>query len=68
MCRKASSILGFVRRNLQHTPMQLRRTAYISLVRSTLEYAATIWDPYTKVEIDKLEKVQRQAARFKELL
>ncbi len=61
---KASSILGFLKRNLQHTPSHLRRTAYLSLVRSTLEYAATVWDPYTQKQIDSLEKVQRQAARF----
>ena len=64
VCSKASSTLGFIRRNLHHTPSHLQRTAYISLVRSTLEYAATVWDPYLQKHIDKLEKVQRQAARF----
>ena len=39
-------------------------TAYISLVRSTLEYSSVILDPYLQKDIDKLEKVQRQAARF----
>ena len=39
-------------------------TAYISLVRSTLEYGATIWDPYQENNIYKLEKIQRKAARF----
>jgi hypothetical protein len=29
-----------------------------------LEYGAVIWDPYERGEIDKLERVQRQAARF----
>jgi hypothetical protein len=29
-----------------------------------LEYAATVWDPYTKFNINKLEKCQRRAARF----
>ena len=29
-----------------------------------LEYAATIWDPYTKFNLTKLEKYQRRAARF----
>ena len=38
--------------------------AYISLVRSTLEYSAPIWDPYLKVDITKIEKIQRKAARF----
>ena len=33
-------------------------------MRSTLEYAATIWDPYYIRDIDSLEQVQRRAARF----
>ena len=32
--------------------------------QSGLEYAATIWDPYTKSDINSLEMVQRRAARF----
>ena len=39
-------------------------TAYISLVRSTLEYGATIWDPYLEKDISKIEKIQRKAIRF----
>ena len=64
ICGKASSTLGFIRRNLQHTQAHLRRTAYIALVRSKLEYACPVWDPYKQYEVDMLEKVQRQAARF----
>ena len=64
VCKKASSTLGSVRRNIQHCPAQTRRAAYLALVRSSLEYAASVWDPYTVAEIDKLEKVQRRAARF----
>ena len=29
-----------------------------------LEYCSTIWDPYTKENINKIEKVQNRAARF----
>ncbi len=64
LCKKASSTLGFLRRNLRHCPKDMRRTAYVSLVRSTMEYGATIWDPHLKTDIDKLEKIQRRAARF----
>ena len=34
------------------------------LVRSTLEYAASIWDPHLAKDCDLLEKLQRHSARF----
>ena len=62
--KKANSILGFLRRNLHHTPQTCRKNAYLALVRSKMEYGSVIWDPYTKNDIAKLENVQRLAARF----
>ena len=64
ICKRASSTLGFIRRNLHHCPARTRKSAYVSLVRSTLEYGAIIWDPFLKSDIVKLEKIQRKAARF----
>ena len=64
VCEKASSTLGFIKRNLKHCPETTRHMAYVSLVRSVLEYGATIWDPYLQCDINRLEKVQRRAARF----
>jgi hypothetical protein len=64
ICKKASSTVEFIRRNFKYSPAKCWRTAYISLVRSTLEYGAIIWDPYLQSDIDKIEKVQRKAARF----
>ena len=37
---------------------------YISLVRSTMEYGATIWNPYLKDDIDKLERIQNRGICF----
>ena len=62
--KKANSTLGFLRRNLHHTPQTCRKNAYLALVRSKMEYGSVIWDPYTKNDIAKLENVQRSAARF----
>jgi len=43
---KASSTLGFLKRNLKHCPTSCRNTAYLSLVRSALEYSSILWDPH----------------------
>ena len=64
LCSKASSRLGFIRRNLQHCPLTTRKNAYLALVRSVMEYGAAIWDPYLKTDIDRLEKIQNRAIRF----
>ena len=49
---------------MKSCPEKLRETAYFSLVRSFLVYSATIWHPRQKYNFDKLEMVQRRAARF----
>ncbi len=64
ICKRASSTLGILRRNMQHCPLSTRHTAYTSLIRSTLEYASSVWDPYFQSDIQKLERMQRQSARF----
>jgi hypothetical protein len=61
---RAASTLGFLRRNLRNCPPDIRQTAFIALVRSTLEYGAVVWDPHLKQDVSRLERVQRQAARF----
>ena len=61
---KANSTLGLLRRNLHHCPEKLRELAYISLVRSRLEYCAAVWDPHKITDQLALESVQRRVARF----
>ena len=62
MTNKANSKLSFLRRNLKGCPEKLNQTAYFSLIRSFMEYGATVWDQ--KYNSDKIERVQRRAARF----
>lgn len=60
----ANRTLAFVKRNIRTKNTQVRETAYKTLVRPQLEYAAPVWDPHTKEKILQLEKVQRRAARW----
>ena len=64
ICKKANSTLGFLRRNLKNCPHECRKLAYTTLVRPILEYGSSVWDPHLQKDIDSLEKIQRQAARF----
>ena len=61
---RANVALGFLRRNLKRCPHKLKETAYFALVRSVLDYACPIWDPFLRKDVDILEKVQRKAAPF----
>ena len=62
--RKANGVLALLRRNLGFCPESCKRTAYIALVRSILEYGAIVWDPYLRKDIECLEKTQNRAVRF----
>jgi len=61
---KANKVLGCLRRNLWFCSRPVKETAYKTLVRPILEYAGTAWGPYYQGDIQKLEAVQRKAARF----
>ena len=60
----ANQKLGFLMRNLKGCPKDLKRLSYISMVRSGLEYASTIWDPHQANHKQRLERTQRKAARW----
>ena len=64
ICNRANFTLGFIRRNLKNCDKKFKETAYISLVRSVLDYSSTIWDPHLQQDIDRIENIQRRAARF----
>jgi len=61
---KATKTLNFLRRNLYKCSKEIKSRAYLSLVRPIVEYASTVWDPYTIKDSNQLEKVQRSAARW----
>ena len=64
MCSKANRSLNFLRHNLSKCSSDINENAYLTIVRSTLEYAACVWDPYQEYLIYDIEKIQRRAARW----
>jgi len=46
------------------TSALVRLACYRSMVRPVIEYASSVWSPYTKTNIGFVEAVQRRAARF----
>ena len=62
--KKGNSTLGFLRRNLRTSKEDLKCTAYKTLVRPHLEYCMTVWNPHQKNQTEKIEMVQRRAARY----
>lgn len=60
---KSLKTLGFVNRSMKHFSLQSFKTVYSSFVRSTLEYASVVFNPYYKVHIQSLESVQNKFLR-----
>ena len=61
---KANRTVGFLRRNLGSCPTNTKAAAYTAMARPILEYSSAAWNPHLKKDINKLEQVQRRAARF----
>lgn len=61
---KGNQLLGFLLRNLKNKNTKVKTEGYLTLVRPSLEYASNIWDPHHQTDKEKLEKIQRLAARF----
>ena len=51
-------------KTLSNKHWMYRSQCYMSMVRLIVEYTSPVWDPYTITSINKLEAIQRAAARF----
>ena len=61
---KATKKLGFLCQNLNLAPKETKVAAYKALVCPQLEYTTPLWNPHHHAEINRIEKVQRTAARW----
>ena len=60
--KRASKQVGMILRRFSNP--EIIKQLYISFVRSHLEYAVQVWDPYHATHINALEKVQKFASHI----
>ena len=62
---KAYKMLGLVRRSFSNKlPVSVKKSLYLSLVRSHLMYCSVIWRLHLCKDIILLEKIQRRTSKF----
>ena len=62
--KKTNSTGAFLARNIPGCCRKVKQMAYTTYIRSTVEYASTVWDPHTKRNTNKVEMVQCRCARY----
>ena len=63
-CKKATTILNMLKRNLYFAPKSVKCKAYSACVQPILESASICWSPTSKKLNNSLEMVQHNAAKF----
>ena len=61
---KSNASLAFLRRNLRACSHNIKEYCYKTSIRLIIEYATNIWAPHTTQDINRIEMLQRRAARF----
>ena len=62
---KANKLLGYIRRSTLYIHnTAVRCILYLTLVRPHLGYATQIWSPHSALQIQRIERTQRRAAKF----
>ena len=65
---KSDQSLGFLSRNLKINAPKVKEHAYKVIVRPKLEYSSTVWDPHNRNQINQIEKVQKRAALWLQII
>ena len=61
---KANSMLFLIKNTFKHLDKNMFKLLFKSLVRPHLEYASSIWNPVTKEDSIRIERVQRRATKL----
>ena len=62
--KKASKVLGMIKRNFIYIDKETLLLLYKGLIRPTLEYGNVIWAPFLKRQSSEIEKIQRRATKL----
>ena len=64
-CIQSTKMLGYIRRfTLDIKNISVRRTLYLTLVRSKLCHGCELWAPQSVELIKRMERIQRRASKF----
>lgn len=57
--------MGFIKRTLKNKfTIDSAKILYCTLVRSKLEYASIVWQPYHRIHIDRIESIQKNFVMY----
>ena len=61
---RANRVLGFITRSVSNRSADVILRLYLVLVWPHLDYAVQFWSPYYRMDIDKLEAMQRRRTKM----
>jgi len=64
VCKAANKMVGLIRRNIVNKTAESMMILYKTLVRPKLDYCIPAWRPYSRKDINALEKVQKRFTKM----
>ena len=62
---KCNKVNGMIRRSLGYrAPTSVSIKLYKALIQPIIEYSAPVWSPLTKIQIESIERIQRNFTRY----
>jgi len=63
--KKSLEVLGFIKcHSSEFKDLRSFKLLYFALVRPILEYGSPIWNRYSKIDVDTIERVQNRFLKF----
>ena len=62
---KCNKVNGMIRRSLGYrAPASVSINLYKAPIQPIIEYSAPVWSPFTKIQIESIERIQRNLTRY----